>query len=265
MSKLDSWWLFPGFEIELVATGFDLPVNLAFVPNPSNDPKAPLLYITELYGQVKVMTNDWSTHTYAKDLINYDPSHQFPGTGESGVIGICVEPNTGDLFVTMVYVDDGEIKAKVVMSSKDGLQMDSMETIIDDIPSTMRAHQIQAVTIGFDGKLYVNIGEGGESEKAQVDDDLRGKILRMNLDGTVPDDNPTPSSYVYAKGFRNPFGVAWRKSDQSLYVSINGPDRDDVIAKVKPGGNHGWPQTMRQNTIFIWEYCQAPTAIDFAQ
>ena len=266
MSKLDSWWVFPGFEIELVATGLDLPVNLTFVPNPSNDPKAPLLYITELYGQVKVMTNDWSTHIYAKDLINYDPSHQFPGTGESGVIGVCVEPNTGDLFVSMIYADNDEIKAKVVrMSSKNGLQMDSMETIIDDIPSTKRAHQIQAVTIGFDGKLYVNIGEGGESEKAQDDDDLRGKILRMNLDGTIPDDNPHPGSYVYAKGLRNPFGAAWRKSDQSLYVSINGPERDDVIAKVEAGGNHGWPQTMRQNAIFIWEFTQAPTAIDFMQ
>jgi glucose/arabinose dehydrogenase len=266
MSKLDNWWVFPAFEIELVATGLDLPVNLAFVPNPGNDPKAPLLYITELYGQVKVMTNDRSIHTYAKDLLNYDPSHQFPGTGESGVIGICVEPSTGDLFVSMLYADDGAIKAKVVkMSSKNGLQMDSLETIIDDIPSTTRAHQIQAVTIGFDGKLYVNVGDGGESERAQDDDDLRGKILRMNLDGTIPDDNPHPGSYVYAKGLRNPFGAAWRKSDHSLYVSINGPDRDDVIAKVEAGGNHGWPQTMRQNAIFVWEFTQAPTAMDFMQ
>ena len=54
MSKLENWWVFPGFEIELVATGLDLPVNPAFVPDPGQDAKAPLLYVTELYGQIKV-------------------------------------------------------------------------------------------------------------------------------------------------------------------------------------------------------------------
>jgi len=266
MGNRESWWVFPGFEIEVVATGLDLPVNLAFVPNPSEAPKAPLLYVTELYGQIKVITNDWTVQTYANNLLNYQPDHQFPGSGESGATGICVEPKTNDLFVSMLYTDNGEIKGKVIRtSSSNGLQISSMETVIDNIPSTTKAHQIQAVSIGFDGKLYVNVGDGGAYEMAQVDDDLRGKILRMNLDGTIPDDNPTLKSYVYAKGFRNPFGAAWRKSDQSLYVSINGPDRDDVVAKVKSGNNHGWPQTMRENAIFCWEYTQAPTALDFMQ
>jgi len=266
VSKLENWWVFPGFEIELIATGLDLPVNLAFVPNPGVEPKAPLLYVTELYGQVKVITNDRTLHTYAEDLLNYKPDHQFPGTGESGVTGICVEPKTGELFVSMIYMDKNEVKNKVIrMLSKNGLEMDSMTTVIDNIPSTTRAHQIQAVTVGFDGKLYINVADGGESEKAQEDDDLRGKVLRMNLDGSIPQDNPDPKSYVYAKGFRNAFGAAWRKSDRSLYVSINGPDRDDVIARVEPGGNYGWPDTMRRNATFVWEFTQAPTAIAFMQ
>jgi len=266
MAELENWWVFPGFEIELMATGLDLPVNLTFVPNPDKDPKSPLLYVTELYGQVKAIANDWSIHTYANNLLNYKPDYQIPGSGESGVIGICVEPQTGDLFVTMIYMDKDKTKGKVVrMSSNNGLEMTSIKTVIDDIPSTTKAHQIQAVSIGPDGKLYVNVGDGGEYEMAQVNGDLRGKILRMNLDGTIPEDNPNPTSYVYAKGFRNPFGAAWRKSDSTLYASINGPDRDDVIARVKPGNNHGWPKTMRENAIFCWEYCQAPTAIAFMQ
>jgi len=266
MGKLENWWVFPGFEIELVANGLDLPVNLAFVPDSGDKPEAPLLYVTGLYGQVKIITNDWTVHTYADNLLNYPPDHQFPGTGEGGVTGICVEPKTGDLFVTMIYTDKGKAKNKVVrMSGKDGLKMDSITTIIDNIPSTARAHQIQAVSIGFDDKLYVNVADGGESEKAQDDNDLRGKILRMNLDGTIPGDNPNPGSYIYAKGFRNPFGATWRKSDRSLYVSINGPDRDDVVSKIKPGENYGWPDNMRRNAIFIWEFTQAPTAIAFMQ
>jgi len=151
-------------------------------------------------------------------------------------------------------------------SSKDGLKLDSMNTIIDGIPSIKAAHQIQAVTIEPDGKLYVNVGDGMEQpEVAQDDNDLRGKILRMNLDGSIPRDNPNPESYVYAKGFRNPFGAAWRKSDKHLYISDNGPTFDDRIAKVEPTKNYGWPKSMRQNSLFWWEFTQAPTAMDFMQ
>lgn len=262
-----NWWLFPGFTIEPVVTGLDLPVNLAFVTKPDKKPGSPFLYVTELYGQVKVITSNWNVHTYAEGLLNYEPDHRFPGTGESGLIGICVEPKTGDLFLSMIYEENGETKAKVVRtSSKDGLKMDSMKPIIDGIPSIKAAHQIQAVSIGFDGKLYVNVGDGMiEPKVAQDDGDLRGKILRMNLDGSIPEDNPNPGSLVYAKGLRNPFGAAWRKSDGSLYISDNGPASDDRIAKVEPSKNYGWPETMRMNSIFWWEFTQAPTAMAFMQ
>jgi len=121
---INNWRVFPGFKIELIATGLDLPVNLAFVANPGDDPKVPLLYVTELYGQVKVVTGDWKIHTYADNLLNYEPDYRFPGTGESGLIGICVEPKTGDLFLSMICDDDGETKARcrpsAIMGHKQG-------------------------------------------------------------------------------------------------------------------------------------------------
>jgi len=87
----------------------------------------------------------------------------------------------------------------------------------------------------------------------------------MELDGSIPWDNPNPGSLVYAKGFRNPFGAAWRKSDLSLYIAGNGPDVDDRIAKVRPYENYGCPGTMRHNSVFWWHHTQAPTALDFMQ
>lgn len=262
-----NWQVFPGFELELMAEGFSLPVNLAFVIEPGKNPKDPLFYVTELYGQIKVICNDWSVKTYASDLLNFKPNYSFPGSGESGVTGICVEPTSGDLFVSMIYLDNKQMKNKVVrMTSKNGLKMDSSTTIIDDILSVHAAHQVQAVSIGFDNKLYVNVGDGmAEPNPAQDDKDLRGKILRLNLDGTTPKDNPNPKSYVFAKGLRNPFGAFWRKSDQSLYVTDNGPNNDDRFTRVEAGKNYGWPKTMRQNTIFNWEFTQAPTALAFAE
>lgn len=266
-SKIEDWWVFPGFALEKVAAGLELPVNITFVPNLGQKPQDPLLYISELYGQVKVITKDLMVHPYAIGLLNYEPDYKFPGTGESGVIGIAIEPKSGDLFLSMIYEDAGEIKSKVIRtSSHDGLKIESQTTIIDNIPSVHAAHQIQALTIGFDGKLYVNLGDGMmDSKVAQDDADLRGKILRMNFDGSIPADNPNPESLIYAKGFRNPFGAIWRKSDQSLYISDNGSVNDDRIAKVEPGQNYGWPQSMRQNSLFWWEFTQAPTAMAFMQ
>jgi len=261
------WWLFPGFELEVVASGFDLPCNIAFVPEPTRNPGDPLFYVTELYGNVKVVTNDWQIHTYAENLLNYAPDHRFPGTGESGLIGLCVEPATGDLFVSMIYEDAEGMKNRVArLAGPGGLKMETETTILDDVPSIRAAHQIQAVTIGFDGKLYVNIGDGMiDSSVAQDDHDLRGKILRMHLDGSIPEDNPDPRSLVFAKGVRNPFGAAWRRSDSSLYISDNGPERDDRIARIVAAGNYGWPETMRRNSLFWWHFTHAPTAIAFMQ
>lgn len=263
----NNWWVFPGFELELMAIGFDLPVNLAFVPNPKKDKNSPLLYITELYGKVKVVTNDFRVKTYAENLLNYPSDYRFPGSGESGLIGIVVEPQTGDLFLSMIYQEGKFFKSKVIRTkSKDGLKLDSTETIIDGIPSVHAAHQIQAVSIGFDSKLYVNLGDGmGDPNPAQDDFDLRGKILRFNQDGTIPEDNPNPKNPVFAKGFRNPFGAFWRKSDKHLFTTDNGLNDDDRIVKVEAGKNYGWPKTMRQNTLFNWQFTQAPTALAFME
>jgi aldose sugar dehydrogenase len=263
-----NWWVFPGFEIETVLSGLDLPANIAFVRHPGPLPDDPLLYINGLYGTVTVMKNNGETAVYAAGLLNYEPDHKFPGTGESGLTGLCVEPATGDLFLSMLYFDDSQVKARVIRthSADGGLTMESYDTVVYDVPSIKAAHQVQACTIGPDGKLYVNFGDGMiDPSTAQKDEDWRGKILRLELDGTVPDDNPTPASPVYAKGVRNPFGAVWRRSDGNLYISDNGPHVDDRICRVSPGQNMGWPNDLRQNAIMWWNFCQAPTALDFMQ
>lgn len=265
MSQQGNWQLPDGFKIEKAVSGLSLPVNIAFVPNPNTDKGSPLFYVTELYGKIKVITNEFNVLVFAEDLLNYKPDFMMPGTGESGLIGVAVHDN-GDVFASMLYRGGDKFKNKVArFITKDGLKAEKLETILDNIPSTNAAHQVQALTI-HQGKLFVNVGDGMiNPEVAQDDNDLRGKILRLNLDGSIPEDNPNPKSYVYAKGLRNPFGAAWRKSDNHLYISDNGPAVDDRIARILPGENYGWPQSMRKNSIFVWWRTEAPTAMDFAQ
>ncbi|MFQ5709375.1 MAG: PQQ-dependent sugar dehydrogenase, partial [bacterium] len=263
-AQSDLWAVPEGFVVEAVVSDLFLPVNIAFVPNPQSAVDAPIYYITELYGQVKVVLRNGEVRLYADGLLNFTPTGDFPGSGEMGVTGIVVEPNTGDLFVTMVY-ENGGVKNKVVrMSSTDGgRSVATITTLLDEIPGPPQSHQIQAATIGLDGKLYVQIGDGFDADAAQRDGDLRGKVLRMNLDGSVPDDNPSANSYVYAKGFRNPFGGAWRAADGFLYVSDNGPEQDDRLVKVERGGNAGWPNSLLPGAIKLWNPTVAPTAVAF--
>lgn len=264
MRRQGDWSLREGFTIEKVLSGLSLPVNLAFAPKPSQEKRAPLFYLTELYGKIKVVTNQFEVFVFADNLLNYQPDYKMPGTGESGVTGIVVH-DSGDVFASMLYEDEGKFKNKVVkFITSDGLKAQRAETILDGVLSTSAAHQIQALII-HDEKLYVSMGDGMvDPDVAQDDNDLRGKILRLNLDGSIPSDNPNPASYIYAKGLRNPFGAAWRGSDGHLYISDNGPAVDDRIAKILPGENYGWPESMRKNSLFVWWHTQAPTAMDFS-
>lgn len=137
------------------------------------------------------------------------------------------------------------------------------------------SHQISTLSIGPDGKLYVQIGDGNATPAAQDLTSVRGKILRVNLDGSAPTDNPfynaadgiTPTDLVFAYGFRNPFGGAWRSADGALWEVENGPNLDR-LAKVVAGRNYLWDGTdasMSNFAAYGWLPSSAPVNIAFIQ
>jgi hypothetical protein len=138
-----------------------------------------------------------------------------------------------------------------------------------------QSHQISNITIGPDGKLYVHMGDGFDYTTAQNLNSFRGKILRMNLDGSAPNDNPyynaangiTATDYVFAYGLRNPFGGAWRAADGKHYEVENGPSVDR-FARIDRGVNYGWNNTdasMTIKAIYNWTTAHAPVNIAFVQ
>ena len=259
-------WAVPqGFTVEVFADSLFLPVNIAFVPAPDSAEDALFCYVTELYGRVSAVRRNGMVSTYVDSLLNFNPTGDFPGSGELGVTGIAVETDTGDLIVSMVFVEDSVIFNRLVrMTSVDGgWTMDSLDILLEGIPGPGQSHQIQAVTIGPDGMVYINVGDGEYDQSSQDDDDLRGKILRLSPDGSIPPDNPTPGSYVYAKGFRNPFGATWRSADDALYISDNGPDENDRLARVEPGSNLGWCCDMTAGALHLWTPTVSPVGLDF--
>lgn len=272
----------PGYRVETVASGFQLPVNIAFVPEPGPAPGAPLFYVTELYGTIRVVRRDGQVGTYAAGLLNFNPTGDFPGSGEQGLTGICVDAPTGDVYASMLYStnpsnDSAPHYPKVVRftSGDGGLTAATQTTILDMVGESQgQSHQISNLTIGPDGKLYVHMGDGFSVSTAQNLNSFRGKILRVNLDGSAPGDNPfyngppiTARDYVFALGFRNPFGGAWRTADGMHYEVENGPSRDR-FAQVVAGRNYLWDgsdASMSNFAIYNWFPAHAPVNIAFVQ
>jgi len=262
------WTARPGYTVELVASDISVPVNLAMAPNLYGhlpEAQQPLLYVTQLYGQVGVILKDGTYQEYATGLLNYESFGSIPGSGEAGVVGIYVDPTTGDLFVSMVY-DDGtsNLLGKVdhFTTNSSGTGYTNQTTILTGIPSGF-SHQVHTITRGPDGKLYLNVGDAHDVFQAQNISVLSGKVLRFNDDGSIPVDNPFPDSYVYAAGFRNPFGSAWRPGTNELFVTNNGPDSDDGVYKVMPGDIFGWCCDTAAGTWHHWQQTVAPVQIAF--
>ncbi|TWT33914.1 Soluble aldose sugar dehydrogenase YliI precursor [Posidoniimonas corsicana] len=273
----------PGYRVEVAAEGLRLPVNIAFVPNPGPDPDDPQFYVTELYGSVKVVLNNGEVREYASDLLNYNPTGNFPGSGEQGVAGIVVDPASGDVFITRATdadgIEGGPHHGQVVrLHSTDEGRSSSGETVILDMVGETQgqSHQISDISIGPDGNLYVHNGDGFDATTALDLDSFRGKILSLDLDGAPAATNPfydpadglTARDFVFAYGFRNPFGGAWRAEDGMLYEVENGPGNNDRLARVESGEGYGWNgsgASMTQNAIYNWTRPHAPVDIAFVQ
>jgi glucose/arabinose dehydrogenase len=268
-----------GFRVDVVAGGLKLPVNIAFLPTAPVEPSDPYFYVTELHGAIKVVAKDGTVSDYFNNVLNYAPPLSFPGSGEQGLTGIVVDPATGDVIVGMMYEGPGGAHYPRIVrfhSNHGGAVADSSSIILDMPAASMGpSHQISNLSIGPDGKLYAHLGDGFQTAKAQDLSDFRGKILRLNLDGTAPEDNPfydasdgiAARDYVFAYGFRNPFGGAWRAADGQHYEVENGPSVDR-LAKIVAGRNYLWDGTdtsMTNYALYQWNQPHAPVNITFVE
>ena len=109
-------------------------------------------------------------------------------------------------------------------------------------------HQGGPITFGPDGKLYIALGEQTAGIPSQSIDSLLGKILRINADGSIPNDNPfyeqTNGKYraIWAKGIRNPYGLEFHPTTGDLYENDVGQSAWEEINVIQRGANYGWPE-----------------------
>ena len=164
------------------------------------------------------------------------------GHYEGGLLGIAVQDDFNKTGYIYAYYTEGpdidHSKNKVVrFNIDDGKE----EVLISGIPAG-RIHNGGIIAFGPDKKLYIGVGVQDEiKDKSQDKNFLGGKILCINPDGSIPEDNPFPGSPVYSYGHRNIFGLAFHPKTGKLYACDVGPNTDDEINIIEPGGNYGWP------------------------
>lgn len=202
------------------------------------------IFFTERSGRVRVV-KDGVLSTWL-DLTNVVEN------GESGLLGIGLDPNfsrNGYVYIAYTYsTAESKFNNRLVRCKENPATGKGIEekTYIDNIKGEQN-HNGGPIKIGPDGKMYWTVGDGFDDSKPQDLTTLNGKILRLNLDGTIPSDNPYPNSYIWTYGHRNVQGLAWQEGTNNLFVTEHGPSSIgsdccvDEINIIEKGKNYGWP------------------------
>ena len=224
-----------GFEP--AADGFDFAVNIAFAPDGT------IFVADKDIGEIRVVRDGEILDEPFASVETAAP------VNEMGLLGVAVHPDFPDEpWVYAYYSDSEDERNRLVRFRADGDVATEREVLLDLLPTTFGWHNGGDLAFGPDGMLYVTVGEGHISARAQEEDELGGRILRLDPDGSVPEDNPFgPDNPTYALGVRNSFGICTDLASGDLWMTDNGPDRDDEVNLVEAGANLGWPDRLGES------------------
>ena len=218
-------------KVETVANNLKIPWELVFAPDGR-------IFFTERDGNLWVIENE------SLELVATFPASS---TLEGGLLGLALDPEfekNNFLYLYQTYFGFELHHNKVVRYTVSNNQLTDEQILIDKIPGALW-HDGGRIKFGPDEKIYITTGDSTNANLSQKIDSLAGKILRINADGTIPDDNPFESSPVFSYGHRNPQGIDWTENG-ILVSSEHGPSGEkgyahDEINVIEPGKNYGWP------------------------
>jgi glucose/arabinose dehydrogenase len=159
-------------------------------------------------------------------------------------------------FIYACYTsrDQSGMFNRVVRMVDGGSEISLDAVVVDKIPSAMY-HAGCRLAFGPDGKLYITTGDARQPQAAQDLNSLAGKILRVNTDDSIPQDNPFNGSPVFSYGHRNPQGITWNNVNGVFYESEHGPSGNDgpeggdEINRIEAGNNYGWPLVSHDESL----------------
>ncbi len=188
------------------------------------------IIFTERPGRVQLLDGD-GVHQIASITVSTG--------GERGLFGIVAHPDyVLNKAVYVMYTHSTGNRISMFTLVENPPRLIDEQIIADRMPSSF-LHDGGRLKIGPDGKLYATLGDARVPSDAQDINSLAGKILRFELDGSIPNDNPFDNA-VWSYGHRNPQGITW-SPDGTAYSSEHGDRQLDEVNLIIRGGNYGWP------------------------
>jgi glucose/arabinose dehydrogenase len=221
-------------EAREVAGGLDQPVAFTFGPD------GRVWYVEKGTGDVRIIDLDTDEDALFATVGNVTSD------GERGMLGIALHPDYPDEPFVYVYATrrvGGEDQNQILrFEDRDGSGID--QTILFSSPAGGGVyHNGGRILFGPDGMLYAIVGDNHDGSNSQdLSNNDRGKIIRIDPDGDVPNTNPFDDR-IWAYGIRNSFGFAFDPETNALWETENGPACNDEVNKIRRGGNFGWGPT----------------------
>lgn len=234
------------FQNEILATGFDLPTTMVFLPDGK-------MLVGELGGTIRLVLPPYTQ-------IESTPFLQITNLGrngvEQGLYDIAIDPNFATnhyLYVsyTLGSPNHDRLSRFTINATMTGIASGSELVLYEDTQVSGADHHGGAITFGNDGKIYFTTGDDLDATAAQDLNSSRGKILRINPDGTVPTDNPFYDGAgphydaIWALGLRNPYRAFYDAPTGRLLIGdVGGNDWTTAIEELNlgaRGANYGWP------------------------
>ena len=165
--------------------------------------------------------------------------------GEAGMLGMTFHPDFSAnpyVYIVYTYPSGGTNQERLSRFTYSGGTL-SGETILLDNIAANTTHNGSRLLMLPDNTLLISTGDAANTATPQNTASLNGKFLRVNLDGSIPADNPISGSSVYSFGHRNPQGLMLH-SNGKVYATEHGPNNNDEFQIIEKGRNYGWPNVV---------------------
>lgn len=188
-------------------------------------------------------------NVYNKDLKKLEHNLKIMNKGQGGLLDIKISVNfKNDSFIYVTYVKQINKKLQVVLArAKYKKVLKFVDIFISKISSKTSKHFGSRISFDKNNHVFISIGDRGIRPLAQDLSSHAGSIIRLNLDGSIPFDNPFVNKKnvlqeIYSYGHRNPQGLFFDTNRNILFSSEHGPRGGDEINIIKKAANYGWPE-----------------------
>lgn len=244
----------PQMKVETIAENVEIVWSIVFAPDGR-------VFFAERPGRVRVIENG---------KLRAAPFFTVPDvelSGESGLMGMTLHPKFSEnrfLYLAYAYQDAlKEQNVRVVRYRETGETLIEPKTIIEAIPAS-KYHAGTRLKFGADGKIYITTGDATKQKRAQNLTSINGKTLRLNDDGTIPNDNPFAAQKdarpeIWSYGHRNAQGMDFQPETGLMFQTEHGPSLIDGVSLFKRSGgdevnivergkNYGWDKISHRMT-----------------